>query len=108
MVAGTTMRFKKNGNSTNNPSVNSKPIRILDKNAEKYRLRSSEGVVVTNVLAGSSAAYSGIRPGMVIYQVNRQNVNSVDEFHKAAAMNEGRMLLLIDSGRGPQYLILKE
>ena len=34
----------------------------LDKNAEKYRLRSSEGVVVTNVLAGSSAAYSGIRP----------------------------------------------
>ena len=35
MVAGTTMRFKKNGNSTNNPSVNSKPIRILDKNAEK-------------------------------------------------------------------------
>ena len=45
---------------------------------------------------------------MVIYQVNRQNVNSVDEFQKAAAMNEGRMLLLIDSGRGPQYLILKE
>ncbi|MCH2206072.1 MAG: DegQ family serine endoprotease [Lentisphaerales bacterium] len=80
----------------------------LNDNTKKYSLRASEGVVVTNVLAGSSAAYAGIRPGMVIYQVNRQDVNSVDEFQKAAAMNDGRMLVLIDSGRGPQYLILKK
>ena len=34
MVAGTIIRFKKNGKIINNPSVNSKPIKVLDKNAE--------------------------------------------------------------------------
>ncbi|MCM8535515.1 MAG: Do family serine endopeptidase [Lentisphaeraceae bacterium] len=71
-------------------------------------LSVDKGIVVTEVKPGSVAAYAGIKAGMVIVEVNRMKVNSVSDFDKAVAKDEQKMLLLIDSGRGAQYMILKK
>ncbi len=41
------------------------------------------GVVVVNVYPGSPAAKAGVKPGMIIWRVNRTPVRSVEEFRKA-------------------------
>ena len=78
----------------------------LDEYGKQYNLRTERGVVVTNVLSGSSAAYAGIRPGMIILQVNGKMVDSLKDFQKAASLSDRRIRLLIDSGRGAQFLLL--
>ncbi|MCM8530898.1 MAG: Do family serine endopeptidase [Lentisphaeraceae bacterium] len=68
----------------------------------------NKGVVVTEVKPGSAAAYAGIKVGMVIVEVNRMSVNSVTDFAKASSRDEQKVLLLVDAGRGAQYMILKK
>ena len=51
--------------------------------AEKLGVKAGEGVVITEVRNGSPAALAGLGTGMVIVQVNRQPVKSVEEFHAA-------------------------
>lgn len=76
--------------------------------ARELGLRSSEGVVVTDVQAGSVAAAAGMRPGMVIVQVNRRAVRSVEEFRGLMGAAEAQrqvLLLLSDQGRS-RYVVL--
>lgn len=55
---------------------------ITDDLAEKLNYNVGEGVVVTEVVPGSSAAQQGIVPGMIILSVTRELVGSVVQFNE--------------------------
>jgi len=67
------------------------------------------GVVVNDVASGSLAAIEGIKPGVLIREVNRQPVRTVDEFRKAVdkSQKEGVVLLLIKDKEFSRYLTLR-
>ncbi len=72
--------------------------------AARLNLRSPEGVFVSRVEDGSSAAEAGIQRGDVIKQINRQNVRSLGDFERLTRdVKEGdRLTLLLQ--RGPMSL----
>ena len=60
-------------------------LRDLDKDtAGKLHARVKQGVVVEQVQPGSPAAFAGIEPGDVIYQVNRKPVANLRQFSRMA------------------------
>jgi serine protease Do len=72
----------------------------------ELRLKSREGVVVTDVASGSPAENAGIQPGDVIREANRVSVNNVKEF-EAALTKSGKskpVLLLLKRGAQTFYL----
>jgi len=75
--------------------------------AEKLGAKPGEGVVITEVREGSPARMAGLAAGMVIVQVDRKPVKSVDEFH--AAMEKQSLakgvLLLVQSGQGTRGVV---
>jgi serine protease Do len=77
--------------------------------AEKLELKDQQGVVITQVSPGSIADQAGLESGMVITQVNRHNVKSVDEF--SAAMEKSHLdkgvLLLVRSAQGSRFVVLE-
>lgn len=81
---------------------------VTEELAKQFNIKAGEGVVVTQIRAGSIAALSGIKPGDVILQVNRKPVNNTEEFHRAVSqtLDEKRVLLLIRSGETQHYVVL--
>jgi len=76
--------------------------------AEQYGFQDEKGVVVTSVDPQSPAARSGIRPGVLIVEVNRKQVNNVKDFEKAIESNgEKPILLLMKDERGSHYTAIK-
>jgi serine protease Do len=63
--------------------------------------RVGEGVIVVEVSPGSPAARVGIQEGMVILEVNREEVSDVGEFNEAMKLREeeGRAFLFVKTGR---------
>jgi serine protease Do len=77
--------------------------------ASQLGLKSGGGVVITAVEEGSLAESVGLTSGMVIAQVGRQAVNSVEEFEvalKNASLEKG-VLLLVKSAEGSRFVVLK-
>ena len=60
--------------------------------------RGTEGVLVTQVDAGSPAWLHGIRPGDIIIGVNRRKVRTVKEFLDAVQTNGNRIFLTVLRG----------
>ncbi|OQY07437.1 MAG: hypothetical protein B6I25_01805 [Planctomycetales bacterium 4572_13] len=77
--------------------------------ADPYKATEGEGVVVVKVKPGSPAARAGIRGGMVIFSVNRNEVANVGEFNEAMKESEEskKALLLVGTGRYAQYVVLQ-
>jgi serine protease Do len=70
----------------------------------------TQGVVITDVDSGSSAAEAGLEPGDVIQEIDRQPIRNVSDFRHVAARTEGKdvLLLIIDRRTGvTQYVVLK-
>ena len=85
-------------------------VKTVDEDvAEQYKAEEGVGVVVVSVKPGSPAARAGIREGMVILEVNRQEVIDVGEFNDALAESEEskKALFLADTGRYGQYVVLQ-
>jgi serine protease Do len=75
--------------------------------AEQFDAKPGEGIVVTSVETGSIAAFSGIEPGAVILQVNREPVSDAAAFKRAIEQSRGkRVLLLIRKDGVQQFLLL--
>ncbi|MCA9146179.1 MAG: Do family serine endopeptidase [Planctomycetaceae bacterium] len=77
--------------------------------AEQLGMKGIEGVVITNVRSGGPADLAGLSSGMVITQVNRHAVKSLDEFTaavKKAETSDG-LLLLVRSQEGSRFVVVK-
>jgi serine protease Do len=76
--------------------------------AEQFGYPLGEGVIVTVVTPGSPAAEAGIQPGDLVQSVNRQSVNSVDDFENAVrGTNDNKVLLLVRRGEYSQFIVVR-
>jgi serine protease Do len=76
--------------------------------AEQFGYTLGEGVIVTGVVPGSPAAEAGVQPGDLIKSINRQTVNSVDDFEKSLKNAKGnKILLLIRHGEYSQFVVVE-
>lgn len=68
-----------------------------------------QGVVVTGVEPGSPAAMAGIRAGNLIQEVNREQIQDVDDFEEAVkdARERRSVLLLVYDGQYSRYVALR-
>lgn len=67
----------------------------------------TQGVVVVNVEPGSPAAEKGLRRGDVISEVARRQVLGVADFHRALRESNDSVLLLIQRGDDPFFVVLE-
>ena len=74
--------------------------------AKQLGYDSPEGVIVTQVDPNSEAYQAGVRRGMLIRQVNRQDVSSTQEFRQALEQAEStkRVLLLVQDQQATRYI----
>ena len=72
-------------------------------------LESSDGVVITNVSAGSVAADAGLIRGDVILEINKKQIANLDDYRKQVdSSKEGQTLLfLVKRGSNTIYAALK-
>ena len=98
----------------NKPSEAIKKLGLTVKNlteelADRLGYKDQDGVLVAAVESGSEAAQEGIRPGMLIMEVDRKPVRNTDDFEKAIenALETGRILLLVNDGKYRQLVVLK-
>lgn len=70
--------------------------------------KGEEGVVVTKVKPGSTAALAGIRPGFLIMAINHKKVTSIVEFNSALEeVKNKRLLILAKQGDATRFYSLK-
>jgi serine protease Do len=76
--------------------------------AERYGYEGQSGVIVTNVEPDSQAAQLGIVPGVLIKEVNRQEVKNTKQFNEAIAeaKKKGRALFLVKRDRFQYFVLL--
>jgi serine protease Do len=74
--------------------------------ARQLGYESTEGVVVTQVDPDSEAYQAGVRRGMVIRQVNRQDIHNTEEFRRALRQSDQskRVLLLVQDQEATHYI----
>jgi serine protease Do len=77
--------------------------------AQQYGYEKDKGVIVTDVEEGSSAADEGIQPGMLIMQVERQPVTTVEKFQAAIkkAKSKNSVLLLVKQGKYSRFVAIR-
>ncbi len=77
--------------------------------ANQLGMNDASGVVITGVREHSPAALAGLSSGMVITQVNRQPIESLEQF--VAAMDKvgdgAGALLLVRTENGSRFVVLK-
>ncbi len=81
---------------------------LNDDLAKRMGYEGESGVVVSQVTPGSQAARAGVKPGMLIKEVNRQAVNNPREFEDAIQKGpkDQAALLLIQDGQSSRYVAL--
>ena len=77
--------------------------------AQKLGIKEGEGVVITDVQAGSPAAQKGLSNGMVVVAVNKKPVKSIEDFRAAMSDQslENGVLLLIRDARGTRFVVVQ-
>ena len=77
--------------------------------AKKLGMEDVSGVVITGVRDDSPAAKAGLSSGMVITQVNRQRIESLDQFvAEMDKLGDGAgALLLVRTENGSRFVVLK-
>ncbi len=74
----------------------------------RLNVTASHGVVVTGVQRGGPAGRAGLQMGMVITEVNRVEIHSVDEFMRqvtAVDLSDG-ILLRVEHKNGARYIVM--
>jgi len=82
---------------------------LTDELAQRLGFEGKSGVVVTEVDPSSQAAEIGLTPGVLIRQVNRQEVSNTREFNEAVAKakDKGNALLLVQRESSTFLALLK-
>jgi serine protease Do len=75
----------------------------------RFETGISEGVIITNVAPGGTAATAGLEPGDVILEINKNKVSNLDNYKKSMdSVSEGQnVLFLIQRGSNTIYVALK-
>ena len=96
-------------NSTENqiPSLGLTVEPLSEQLAERHGYQGEVGLVVTNVESGSLAFLAGLRPGMLIKEINRQPVRDLAEFQKQLDEGTDSVLLWIKEGQISRYIAMK-
>ena len=76
---------------------------------QRYRLATSQGVVVTSVAPNSVSGKIGIRSGDIIRQVNQLRIKNKKDFRAAMVKAAGRdtILVLVQRGQNGYYVTLE-
>lgn len=77
---------------------------LTDELRKRLGYESKTGVVVLGVKTGSKAAEAGIRKGMIIMEVNRRSVKSVEEFRQRLAESKDMLLLLVSNKGATRFV----
>ncbi len=82
---------------------------IGNKGTQKYRLRTSKGVVVTGVSRNSPAQRLGIEPGDVIRQLGNREILNIDDYREAVviASVQETVFLIVQRGVNLYYARLQ-
>ncbi|MDJ0787224.1 MAG: Do family serine endopeptidase [Myxococcota bacterium] len=76
--------------------------------AEQLGMEDEEGILVTGVEPGSSAAEAGLRQGDVILQVNQEEVGGLSDFRDSLSGSEKGALLLVRRGNVDTFIALRK
>jgi serine protease Do len=74
--------------------------------AQQLGYSDTEGVVVTQIDQRSEAYQAGVRRGMVIREVNHQEVTNTQDFRQAVqkAEQEKQLLMLVENQQATLYI----
>jgi serine protease Do len=77
--------------------------------ADQFSYAKDQGVLITDVEAGSAAAGAGLQSGMLIEEANRVRVRSLKELQQVLknVENAKQVLLRVRSGERSQYVVLQ-
>ena len=81
-----------------------------EENAKQLGIEPGIGVVISNVKSGSPAEKSGLLPGMIVQEAERQAVSNIDTFKEIINdIDQGKgILLLIRTSNSSRYIFLQE
>jgi serine protease Do len=76
--------------------------------AERMGREEEEGVLVTDVDSGSAADKAGIQRGDIIIELNREEIEKIDDFRAALkkAEKEDKLLFLVQRGQGNRFIVV--
>ncbi|HEY5599396.1 MAG TPA: Do family serine endopeptidase, partial [Candidatus Manganitrophaceae bacterium] len=77
--------------------------------AERFKLKDEKGVVITKVDQGSAAEEEGLKEGDLIKEINKEKVNSAEEFKKAVEKTKKTEAVLLRVTRENRafFIVLK-
>ena len=81
---------------------------LTEENAKKLGVKPGVGVVISDIESGSPAEKTGLQPGMIVQEVERQAISSLKIFKEIVdnIESEKGILLLITTGNGSRYIFL--
>ncbi len=76
--------------------------------AEQFGYKIGQGVLISQVQAGSPADQAGLKPGDLIMEVNRHRVHNVRQFFRALALSAKtkRFLFMVRSGQFNRFVAI--
>jgi len=75
--------------------------------AKKFSYTPDSGVIISEVTPDSPASDAGLEAGMLIQEVNRKSVHTMDQFNDAIHQDSKSVLLLVSNGTGSKFVVLK-
>lgn len=77
--------------------------------ARKYGHNEDQGVIISEITKGSMAAWSGLKVGALLLEINRQPIETLEEYQQAITKLEKgqQVLLLIKQGGAIRFLTMK-
>jgi serine protease Do len=81
---------------------------LTPKIAESLGIEETQGLIVSDISAGSAAAEAGILRGDIILEINREKVENVAQYKKAlqAAQEKKSILLLIKREQNTRFVVI--
>jgi serine protease Do len=76
--------------------------------AEQFGYKRDQGIIIKEVEPGSTAAMAGLRPGLLVEEVNKQRIHNLKELDKVLQQSNTpkRILLRVRNGDFSQYVVL--
>jgi serine protease Do len=81
---------------------------LTPKIAKSLGIEESQGLIVSDITPGSAAAEVGILRGDIILEINREKVETVDQYKKAlqAAQEKKSILLLMKRDQNTRFVVI--